>query len=218
MPSAFGPMGTKFGHRWAKEEPEAPPPTPPNIKPKHSKVTDLLPPPKGGKTSKIGRKFGRCVKAVRKTVKSRKGSTTEAAAIAICTKSVLQTRGKTLKRYRKGRLTTQKKFRGGDLAVDAKNIIDKISAVPLPEYTETKLVQIPEAKGSPAVDDMIQKLKDIQDSKSLMKKVVQAVGRQGMPGHTAELVRSLEQLKETGQFTLYHDTPVRKLKALYPMV
>jgi hypothetical protein len=67
----------------------------------------------GGRTSKIGRKFDRCVKSVRKTVRARKGSTKESAAIAICTKTVLQTRGRTLKRYKKGRLTTQKRFRGG---------------------------------------------------------------------------------------------------------
>jgi hypothetical protein len=67
----------------------------------------------GRRTSKIGKTFDRCVKAVRKTVRARTGSTKESAAIAICTKSVLQTRGRTLKRYRKGRLTTQKKVRGG---------------------------------------------------------------------------------------------------------
>lgn len=65
------------------------------------------------KSDKIGKTFNRCVKAVRKTVKARKGSTKESAAIAICTKSVLQTRGKTMKRYRKSRLTTQRKLRGG---------------------------------------------------------------------------------------------------------
>lgn len=53
-------------------------------------------------------KFDRCVKAVSKTVKPRKGSTKESAAIAICTKSVLFPRGKTIKRYRKGRLRTQR--------------------------------------------------------------------------------------------------------------
>lgn len=63
--------------------------------------------------SKIGEKFNRCVKAVRKTVKARPKSTKESAAIAICTKSVLHTRGRTLKRYAKKRLITQKKFRGG---------------------------------------------------------------------------------------------------------
>jgi len=43
-------------------------------------------------------KFCRCIKSVRKTVKVRKGSTAEGAAIAICTKSILQRKGKTLKR------------------------------------------------------------------------------------------------------------------------
>lgn len=43
-------------------------------------------------------KFCRCIKAVRKTVKVRKGSQKEGAAIAICTKSVLQTKGKTLRK------------------------------------------------------------------------------------------------------------------------
>ena len=65
------------------------------------------------KSRKLGNKFNRCVKSVRSTVRARKGSTKESAAIAICTKSVLQTRGRTMKRYRKGRLITQKKFRGG---------------------------------------------------------------------------------------------------------
>lgn len=57
---------------------------------------------------KVSRKFDRCVKSVRKTVKARKGSNKESAAIAICTKSVLQTRGRTIKSYRKGKLRTQK--------------------------------------------------------------------------------------------------------------
>ena len=62
-----------------------------------------LSPLKGG--SNVSSKFDRCVKSVRKTVKAQNK---ESAAIGICTKSVLQTRGRTLKRYRKGRLTTQK--------------------------------------------------------------------------------------------------------------
>ena len=54
-------------------------------------------------------KFDRCVKTVRKTVKARKGSNKESAAIAICVTSVLHPKGKTLRRYRKGRLLTQKR-------------------------------------------------------------------------------------------------------------
>ena len=67
-----------------------------------------------GRRKTLRKAFDRCVKSVRKTVKARKGSTKESAAIAICTKSVLQTRGRTLKRYTKGRLTTQRKRRGGN--------------------------------------------------------------------------------------------------------
>lgn len=59
--------------------------------------------------TRVSSKFNRCVKSVRKTVKARNK---ESAAIAICTKSVLQTRGRTMKRYRKGRLTTQKWLQG----------------------------------------------------------------------------------------------------------
>ena len=53
--------------------------------------------------------FCRCVGKVRKTVKLRKGSPSgrtaaskERAAIAICVKSVLQTRGRTLKKFKCG--------------------------------------------------------------------------------------------------------------------
>jgi hypothetical protein len=64
---------------------------------------------------KQGARFCRCIKAVRKTVKLRAGSmrsndAREKAAIAICVKSVLQSRGKTLKKFscRKGaKLQTQ---------------------------------------------------------------------------------------------------------------
>jgi len=55
----------------------------------------------------------RCIKSVKKTVKLRSGRgdvAREKAAIAICVKSVLQTRGRTLKKFhcRKGaKLITQ---------------------------------------------------------------------------------------------------------------
>jgi hypothetical protein len=57
--------------------------------------------------------FCHCIKKVKSTVKLRnKKSTKEQAAIGICVKSVLQTRGKTLKKFRCGkkpRLLTQPK-------------------------------------------------------------------------------------------------------------
>ena len=61
------------------------------------------------KSRNLGTKFNRCVKSVRSTVKARKGSNKESAAIAICTTSVLYPRGRTMKRYRKGRLVTQRR-------------------------------------------------------------------------------------------------------------
>ena len=60
---------------------------------------------------RLANTFCRCIKSVRKTIKARKGSTKEQGAIAVCVKSVLQTRGKTLKKFRCGpkqRLRTQK--------------------------------------------------------------------------------------------------------------
>jgi hypothetical protein len=174
----------------------------------------------GRKPSKLSKKFNRCVKSVRKTVKARKGSNPESAAIAICTTSVLQTRGKTLKRYRKGRVTTQRKFRGGDIAVDAKNIVDKIVAAKntMSINQDEKIVEIPEAKDNPAIDDIIQKLKGVQDSKSALKRLGQALVRQGGPGETEVLVDMLTRLKTTGQSVMTRDTKVDKLTALYPMM
>lgn len=44
--------------------------------------------------------FCRCIKHVRKTVHPRNASTKERAAIGICVRAVLHTRGKTVKRFR----------------------------------------------------------------------------------------------------------------------
>ena len=64
----------------------------------------------------LGNEFCRCIKKVRKTVKVRRGQNNtlkgrEKAAIGICVKSVIQTRGKTLKKFKctpKPHLLTQK--------------------------------------------------------------------------------------------------------------
>lgn len=53
------------------------------------------------RSKRLASKFCGCVKKVRRTVKLRKGrgnQARESAAIAICTKSILQTRGKTLRK------------------------------------------------------------------------------------------------------------------------
>lgn len=63
----------------------------------------------------LAKKFCRCIKSVRKTIKVRGKQKTptakESAAIGVCTKSVLQTKGKTLKRFsckKRPMLKTQK--------------------------------------------------------------------------------------------------------------
>lgn len=64
----------------------------------------------------LGKKLCHCIKKVRKTIKVRKGQNNslkgkEKAAIGVCVKSVLQSRGKTLKRFKctpKPFLLTQK--------------------------------------------------------------------------------------------------------------
>jgi len=46
-----------------------------------------------------GKRFCNCIKKVRKTIKARGKSTKEQGAIAVCIKSVLQTKGKTLRKF-----------------------------------------------------------------------------------------------------------------------
>ena len=55
--------------------------------------------------SPLFKSFCHCIKKVRKTVKVRSGlrKNKEKAAIGICVTSVLQTRGKTLKRFKCGK-------------------------------------------------------------------------------------------------------------------
>lgn len=68
--------------------------------------------PKGGVRQTA--KFCRCIKAVRKTIKARPGSTKESGAIAVCNKSILGKKGRTLKKFRCGKkpyLKTQKKLK-----------------------------------------------------------------------------------------------------------
>lgn len=62
----------------------------------------------------LTRRFCQCIKSVKKTVKPRPGSTKEGAAIAICTKSLLFPKKRTLKKIRCGpkqRIRTQKRKR-----------------------------------------------------------------------------------------------------------
>lgn len=71
--------------------------------------------------NKLAADFCRCIKKVRKTIKLRPGvkntaAAREAAAIGVCVTSVLQSKGKTLKRFKCGKkmmLKTQKPLKGG---------------------------------------------------------------------------------------------------------
>ena len=60
----------------------------------------------------MAKRFCQCIKKVRRTIKGNyKKQQKESRAIAICVKSVIQTRGKTLKKFSCGKtpkLTTQK--------------------------------------------------------------------------------------------------------------
>lgn len=69
---------------------------------------------RGSSTTKLAKTFCRCIKRVRKTVRARGLRQTkaakESAAIGICVKSVLKTRGRTLRKFtceKKPKLTTQ---------------------------------------------------------------------------------------------------------------
>jgi hypothetical protein len=61
------------------------------------------------KTEKLSAKFCRCINQVSRTVKARSKKARESAAIGICVKSVLQTRGRTIKKFscRRKTLITQ---------------------------------------------------------------------------------------------------------------
>lgn len=84
--------------------------------------------------------FCRCIKKVRRSVTPRPGSNKESAAIGICVKSVLQTRGRTLRKFscrgrkrgRKGKpfLQTKKLVGGGG------HPTRRIRRTPLPKIPE----------------------------------------------------------------------------------
>jgi hypothetical protein len=163
----------------------------------------------------MGKKFNRCVKSVRKTVKARKGSTKESAAIAICTTTVLHPRGRTLKRYRKGRLVTQKKrkMRGGD----AKSIVDTIlqkfdEAGATGTMTDTEYevnVNVPKTPENDAsIDALIKKLTDVKASASFtgrLSGMLNAAKQRLAPATggavTEDIVAKLQTLKDMGSVT-----------------
>jgi hypothetical protein len=76
----------------------------------------------GARTAK---KLCTCIKSVRKTIKARPGISKEKGAIAICVKSVVQTKRRTLKKFKCGkkpRLITQKRKKVGGATVIPDNV------------------------------------------------------------------------------------------------
>lgn len=70
----------------------------------------------GSARTGTAKKLCKCIKSVRKTIKARPGISKEKGAIAICVKSIVQTKRRTLKKFKCGkkpRLVTQKRKRVG---------------------------------------------------------------------------------------------------------
>jgi hypothetical protein len=163
---------------------------------------------KGGRRSTVSTKFNRCVKSVRKTVKARRGSSKESAAIAICTTTILHPRKRTLKSYRRGRLVTQKrKVRGGGVEDDAKTLAMEITKQMKTQNDELQgklgkgtaygiRVTIPPSPGNDAaIDNMIAKLQARQAAKSALQRAAAAVAAAVDEGETPLLIKLLTQLK-----------------------
>jgi hypothetical protein len=115
-------------HLWKSPPPPkfvVPPPPPPLSSLGSTMDTSSSASTTGELASKLGKmkltggvkqstKFCRCIKAVRKTIKARPGSTRESGAIAVCNVSMFGRKGRTLKKFRCGKkpyLKTQKKIR-----------------------------------------------------------------------------------------------------------
>ena len=58
---------------------------------------------RGHSRKRLAEKFCRCIKSVRKTVKARGSAGKESAAIAICNRSVLGRKGRTLRKFKCGK-------------------------------------------------------------------------------------------------------------------
>ena len=99
--------------------------------------------------------FCRCIKKVRRSVTPRPGSNKESAAIGICVKSVLQTRGRTLRKFScRG---TRKRGRKGKPFLQTKKLVGggrptrRIRRTPLPTiHEENETSNAENAKNSEA--------------------------------------------------------------------
>lgn len=101
------------------------------------------------------KRFCRCIKNVRKTIKARKGSTRESGAIGVCVKSVLQRKleptGRTLFRFhcktrkgKKGRVVTQPMKGGKHYTIredPCKGFLVKLTAIPREGIQDSIIIQ-----------------------------------------------------------------------------
>ena len=127
--------------------------------------------------------FCRCIKKVRRSVTPRPGSNKESAAIGICVKSVLQTRGRTLRKFScRG---TRKRGRKGKPFLQTKKLVGggrptrRIRRTPLPTiHEENETSNAENAKNSEAakalafarkVDSLIQQNKSEKIAKNALK-------------------------------------------------
>jgi hypothetical protein len=94
-------------------------------------------------TESLTKRFCRCIKKVRKTLKARKGSSKESGAIAVCVTSVIQgkTKKRTLKKFhcktrngKKARVITQTRRSGGGVSASKTKSGSRSFADPLRHF------------------------------------------------------------------------------------
>lgn len=147
---------------------------------------------------KLTAKFNRCVKKVRKTVRARKGSKKESAAIAICTKSVLQTRGRTMKQYRRGRLVTQRKHRGGGVTGEQVYMMSSIISALKSAGDKWEGIQIPPNYIKEVVPTLIKSLETMKDKKDDVYLAALGLKPKGTGISTDKAIEALKMLEEKG--------------------
>ena len=159
---------------------------------------------KGGRRSTVSTKFNRCVKSVRKTVKARRGSSKESAAIAICTTTVLHPRKRTLKSYRRGRLVTQKrrKMMGGDANTAVATVLKEIEENAQQDVYDEATVTVDPAVAAEANTIIIPALEKMRADKG----VFGFLKAKGSTVSTSDIKSDLTTLAQRGSFTEKRDT------------
>ena len=165
----------------------------------------------------LTKKFNRCVKSVRRTVKARKGSSKESAAIAICTSTVLHPRKRTLKSYRRGRLVTQKKMKGGDAATAVATVLGEIEKNAQQDIYDEATVTVDPAVAAEANTVILPALDKMKADKGMFG----FLKAKGTTVSTSDIKSDLTTLAQTGSFTEKRDTLssyLQKIKSALPPV